>query len=79
MTLGGTWYFPSASVRENTFNVHTNYDGGHGSTAAPIAVGGHNTDSVVHIIGYSDWRQLTWTTIGFTEKLSVDFVPTEVT
>ena len=27
--------------------------GHHGSTAAPIAVGGHNTDSVYHIVGYT--------------------------
>ena len=32
---------------------HTNADGHHGSTAAPIAVGGHNTDSVYHIVGHS--------------------------
>ena len=25
----------------------------HGSTAAPIAVGGHNSDSVVHIVGHT--------------------------
>ena len=35
---------------------HTNSDGHHGCTAAPIAVSGHNTDSVVHIVGYSDWN-----------------------
>ena len=28
----------------------------HSSTAAPIAVGGHNTHSVYHIIGDSDWN-----------------------
>ena len=28
----------------------------HGSTAASIAVGGHNTDCVYHIVGYSDWN-----------------------
>ena len=28
----------------------------HGGTAAPIAVGGHNTDSVYHIVGHSDWN-----------------------
>ena len=28
----------------------------HGNTAAPIAVGGHNTDSVYHIEGHSDWN-----------------------
>ena len=28
----------------------------HDSTAAPIAVGGHNTDSVSHIVGYSEWN-----------------------
>ena len=30
--------------------------GHHSSTAAPIAVGGHNTDSVHHIVGHSDWE-----------------------
>ena len=28
----------------------------HGSTAVPIAVGGHNNDSVCHIVGHSDWN-----------------------
>ena len=28
----------------------------HSSTTAPIAVGGHNTDLVYHIVGYSDWN-----------------------
>ena len=28
----------------------------HGSTTAPIAVGGHNTDTVYHIVGHSDWK-----------------------
>ena len=32
---------------------HTNSDGHHGSTAASIAVGGHNTDSVCDIVGHS--------------------------
>ena len=28
----------------------------HGSTAASITVGGHNTDSVYLIVGHSDWN-----------------------
>ena len=28
--------------------------GHHGGTAAPIAVGGHNTDSVCHIVGHGN-------------------------
>ena len=32
---------------------HTNSDGHHGRTAASIAVGGHNADSVYHIVGYT--------------------------
>ena len=34
--------------------AHTNSDSRHSSTAVPIAVGGHNTDSVYHIVGHSD-------------------------
>ena len=33
---------------------HTNSDGLHGSTAAPIAVGGHNTDCVHYIVRQND-------------------------
>ena len=33
---------------------HTNSDGDHDSSATPIAVGGHNTDSVYYIVGHSD-------------------------
>ena len=29
---------------------HTNSDGHHGRTAASIAVGGHNSESVYHIV-----------------------------
>ena len=36
--------------------IYTNSDGLHGRTAAPSAVGGHNTDNVSHIVGYSDWN-----------------------
>ena len=54
MTLGGTWYFPSALVWDETLDIHTNSDGVHGSTAAPIAACSCNTDSVSHIVGYSD-------------------------
>ena len=35
---------------------HTNSDGLHGSTAASIAVDGHNTDSLYHIVGQNDWN-----------------------
>ena len=34
--------------------THTHADGHHGSIAASNAVGGHNTDSVYHIVGYRD-------------------------
>jgi len=34
-----------------TLIQNTNSDGHHGSAAAPIAVGGHNSDSVYHIVG----------------------------
>ena len=36
--------------------IYTNSDGLHDSTAAPNAVGGHNTDSMSHIVGHSDWN-----------------------
>ena len=36
-----------------SLHILTNSDGLHGSTAAPIAVGGHNTDSVYHIVGHN--------------------------
>ena len=35
---------------------HTNSDGHDGSTTISIAVGGHNADSVYHIVGHSDWN-----------------------
>ena len=35
---------------------HTNSDGQHSSTAAPIAVGGHYTDCVHYIVGQNDWN-----------------------
>ena len=38
-------------------HLHTyGWYGHHGSTAASIAVGSHNTDSVYHIVGNSDWN-----------------------
>ena len=37
-------------------SFHTNSDCHHGSTAAPIAVGCHNTDSVHYIVMQSDWN-----------------------
>ena len=33
---------------------HTDSDCLHSRTTAPIAVGGHNTDSAVHIVGHSN-------------------------
>ena len=38
--------------------IYTNSDGLHCSTTVPNAVGGHNTDSVYHIVGHSDWNNL---------------------
>ena len=35
---------------------HTNSDGLHGSTTAPIAVSGYNTDSVCYIVRQNDWN-----------------------
>ena len=52
MTCGGG----AESVGMIILLQHTNSNGHHSSTAAPIAVGGHNTDSVYHIVGYSDWN-----------------------
>ena len=37
-----------------SLHILTNSDGFHGSTAAPIAVGGHNADSVHQIVGHSN-------------------------
>ena len=54
--------------------------GHHGSTAAPIAVGGHNTDSVYHIVGYSDWNTCStggdWTEAWTDSDGVVDWSPT---
>ena len=36
--------------------MHTDSYGLHGNTAAPNAVGCHNTDSVYQIVGHSDWN-----------------------
>ena len=59
---------------------HTNSDGLHGSTAAPIAVGGHNTDSVSHIVGYSDRNTCStggdWTEAWTDSDGVVDWSPT---
>ena len=63
-----------------SLNVHTNSDGHHGSTAAPIAVGGHNTDSVYHIVGHSDWNTCStggdWTEAWTDSDGVVDWSPT---
>ena len=52
----------------------------HGSTAAPIAVGGHNTDSVYHIVGHSDWNTCStggdWTETWTDSDGVVDWSPT---
>ena len=54
--------------------------GHHGSTAGPIAVRGHNTDSVVHIVGYSDWNTCStggdWTEAWTDSDGVVDWSPT---
>ena len=54
--------------------------GHHGSTAAPIAVGGHNNDSVYHIVGYSDWNTCPtggdWTETWTDSDSVVDWSPT---
>ena len=52
----------------------------HDSTAAPIAVGGHNIDSVSHIVGYSDWNTCStggdWTEAWTDSDGVVDWSPT---
>ena len=40
---------PSSHINETM--LHTKFKCHHGSTAVPNAVGGHNTDSVYHIVG----------------------------
>ena len=59
---------------------HTNSDGHHGSIAAPIAVGGHNTDNVYHIVGYSEWNTCStggdWTEAWTDSDGVVDWSPT---
>ena len=54
--------------------------GHHGSTTVPIAVGGHNTDSVHHIVGYSDWNTCStggdWTETWTDSDGVVDWSPT---
>ena len=59
---------------------HTNTDGHHGSTTAPIAVGCHNTDGVYHIVGYSDWNTSSaggdWTEAWTDSDGVVDWSPT---
>ena len=59
---------------------HTNADGHHDSTAAAIAVGGHNTDSVYHIVGHSDWNTCStggeWTGAWTDSDGVVDWSPT---
>ena len=59
---------------------HTNSDGHHGRTAGLITVGCHNTDSVVHIVGYSDWNTCStggdWTEAWTDSDGVVDWSPT---
>ena len=59
---------------------HTNSDSHHGNTTAPIAVGGHNTDSVYHIVRYSDWNTCStggdWTEAWTDSDGVVDWSPT---
>ena len=59
---------------------HTNCYGLHGSTAASIAVGGHNTDSMYHIVGHSDWNTCStggdWTEAWTDSDGIVDWSPT---
>ena len=54
--------------------------GHHGSTAAPIAVGGQNTDGVYRIVGYSDWNTCStggdWTEAWTDSDGVVDWSPT---
>ena len=54
--------------------------GHHGGNAAPIAVGSHNTDSVYHIVGYSDWNTCStgsdWTEAWTDSDGVVDWSPT---
>ena len=54
--------------------------GHHGGTAAPIAVGGHNTDSVSHIVGHSEWNTCStggdWTEAWTDSDGVVDWSPT---
>ena len=64
------------------FTIQLTYGryGHHGSTAAPIAVGGHNTDSVYHIVGHSDWNTCStggdWTETWTDSDGVVDWSPT---
>ena len=59
---------------------HTNSDSPHCGTAAPIAVGGHNTDTVYHIVGHSDWNTCStggdWTEAWTDSDGVVDWSPT---
>ena len=63
-----------------TSHQHTNSDRLHGSTTAPIAVGCHNTDSVYHIVGYSDRNTCStggdWTEAWTDSDGVVDWSPT---
>ena len=61
---------------------HTNSDGFQGSTAAPIAVSSHNTDSVHHVVRHSDFKACStggeWTK-GWTDSdCVVDRSPTPI-
>ena len=60
--------------------AHTKSECHHCSTAALIAVGGHNTDSVYHIVGHSDWNTCStggdWTEAWTDSDGVVDWSPT---
>ena len=71
------------SCGSNNTNMTTytyGWYGHHGNTAAPIAVGGHNTDSVYHVVGHSDWNTCStggdWTDTWTDSDGVVDWSPT---
>ena len=59
---------------------HTNANGLHGSTAASIAVDGHNADSVCYIVRQNDWNTCCtggeWTETRTDSYSVVDWSPT---
>ena len=62
------------------YNIYTNSDCVHGSTTAPIAVDGHNTDSVCYIKRQNDWNTCCtggeWTEAWTDSYSVVDWSPT---